>query len=300
MTLALALAATSLVPLSNASADQDVDFEVNIEEILTVSLTNPTSWASGNVDTLLRNKVTVSAMTNNYYGVTLSMYADNTDLRNVLSYSSTDSTSYIDTLDASTYTYSTFPSNAWGYSVEDADTAVTSASYLPITTSSNPVTLFTNTPGTSGTTYSKDVFFGAKATSAKQSGTYAQTVNFVAVTGVIDTDDNPVVPDNPSTDNSDSEIASNTASYSSTTGRTTYTTRGTNTTDDTTTTTTEVVNGDATSAYANAAGVTSHSGNGSALATALAVAAGTMAVSGLFFFILAKRNDDDDEDEDEE
>ena len=297
----LAAIATLISPALKASAtDPTVTFEVDIDEVLTVSLTKPDVWASGNVNTLLRNKVTVSALTNNYYGVTVSMYANDTMLKNVDTYSSSDATSYIDTLaTGTTTTNGSFSENRWAYSVLDTDAGLSSAVYNPVTTVSAPVTLFNNTPGTAGTTYSKDVFFGAKATSAKQSGTYAQTVNFVAVTGVIDTD-NPVVPVTPSEDNTDSEIAAGDASYSSTTGRTTYTTRSTNTTNNTTTTTTQVMNGNTVSAYANAAGVTrSSNNNGQNVATALAVAAGVAAVSGVTFYALAKRSRDDDEDDED-
>lgn len=298
---AVLLATTALVsPIVNVSAaDPTVTFEVDISEVLTVSLTNPDVWASGNVNDLLRNKVTVSAMTNNYYGVTVSMYANDTMLKNVDTFSSTDETSYIDTLTTGTTTTNgNFASNRWAYSVADTDAGDASAIYKPVTTVSSPVTLFENVPGTSGTTYSEDVFFGAKATENKQSGTYAQTVNFVAVTGVIDTD-NPVIPVNPSEDNTDSEIASNTPHYNPSTGRTTRTTRSTNTTANTTTTTTQVTNGNTVSSYANAAGVTRKSGSndGQNIATALAVAAGVAAVSGITFFALAKRNKDDEDDE---
>ena len=281
-------------PLSGVSAvTQNVPFNVNIAESLTVTVTDPTVWASGNVNTLLRNKVTVSAMTNNYYGATVSMYADANILKNTLSYSSGDASSYINTLDK-TYARSAFPDNAWGYSITDTDAGNNSANYLPVPTSATVI--IDRASGTTGTNRSANVFFGAKATDAKQSGTYAQTVNFVAVTGVIDTD-NPVNPVNPSQDNTDSQIATHTPSYSSTTGRTTYTTRTTNTSANTSTTTTQVTNGNVTSAYANAAGVTVSSDNSSAIVTALAVAAGVTAVAGTTFFILAKRDDDDDEDE---
>lgn len=283
-------------PLSRVSADQsqNVTFNVNLTEILTVSVSKPTTWASGDMETLLRNKISISARTNNYYGATVSMYADGLTLNNTVSYDSTKAATYIDTLDANTYTNGTFPVNAWGYSLEDTDAGNSNASYLPMITQANAVTLIERTPGTTGTNYSQDVFFGAKANTSKQAGTYAQTVNFVAVTGLIDTD-NPAVPVNPSTDNPSDEIAS----YNTTTGRTTYSSRSANTTTSTSTTSTQVTNGNTISTYSDPAGVTSSTGGSSAVATALAVAAGVMAVSGTLFFILAKRRKDDEEEEEE-
>lgn len=287
-----------------SAINQAVDFNVNLVEVLTVSVTNPTTWASGSTDSLLRNKVTVSALTNNYYGARVSMYAGGTQLQNTTSYSSTDNSSFIDTLTNSNYTYSTFPTDAWGYSLTDSESGTASASYLPVTTSASPVTILNSTIGTTGT---KDVYFGAKASSNKQSGTYAQTVYFAAVTGTIDTD-NPAVPVNPSHDNPTDEIAS----YTPSTNRTTYTTRTTTTRTpsvtpsvdgNTSKTTTQVSNGNTTKSYANAAGVTtvasgSSTTGSSTLPIALGVAAGVTAVSGTIFFVLAKRrNDDDDEEE---
>lgn len=292
--VATILSAAFIGSVSPAMADESVTFNVNLEEVLTVSLTKPTTWASGNVNTLLRNKVTVSALTNNYYGATVSMYADDTQLKNVTSYVSTDASTYIDTLDNNNATYDNFDSDAWGYSLTDSDAGTASASYLPVTLVSSPVTVIPRTVATTGTNYTKDVFFGAKATDAKQSGTYAQTVNFVAVTGVIDTD-NPVVPVNPSTDNT----INDTPVYTASTNRTTYTSRSTNATNNTATTTTDVMPGNTTSTYANAAGVTASSDGSSTIVTALATVAAVTAVSGITFFALAKRNNDDDEEEEE-
>ena len=289
-----------LNPLSRAfaSESESVTFDVNLAEILTVSVAKPTTWASGDMEDLLRNKISVSAKTNNYYGATLSMYADGLTLNNTVSYDSTKPATYINTLDADTYTNGTFPVNAWGYSLEDTDAGNSSASYLPIITEANAVTLINRTPGTTGTNYSKDVFFGAKANTSKQAGTYAQTVNFVAVTGLVDTE-NPSVPVNPSTDNPSNEIAS----YSTTTGRTTYSSRSTNTSAGnvtTATTATQVTGGNTVSSYSDPAGVTTSSNGIATIAAGLAVAAGITAVSGTVFFILAKRHDDDDDGEEQE
>ena len=288
--------------------EQNVDFNVNVNEALTVSITSPTSWASGNIDELLRNKVTVSALTNNNNGVTVSMYAANTNLQNTTSYSSSDATTYIPTLDADTYTHDTFPTNAWGYSLADSAIGTGSASYLPMTTSSSPVTVLASNLGTTGT---QDVYFGAKASAAKQSGTYAQTVYFVAVTDTIDTGPNPSNPSNPTTPSTPSEPDSTPVYTANTgnpaTGQTTYTRRttagsGTSPVSGATeTTTTQVTKGDTRSSYVNAAGVTSKtaatgtttsSSNISTLGIALASVAGVTAASGILFLVVAKRRKD--------
>lgn len=272
-----------------------VDLEVNVAEVLTISLDEPTSWASGATGSLLRNKVGVTASTNNRKGVTVSMYTKDEDIRlkNTDVYKSTDESTYIDTLGSNT-TYGGFTNNAWGYSVTDTDTPTASATYLPMQNENNPIQLF-STVGTATTGEgSQTVFFGAKADSDKQSGTYAQTVYFVAVTDVIDDVDNPQVPVNPSEENPRNEIAQ----YNTSTGRTTYTTYTAS--GSTRTTETEVSAGNQANTYDSyvaAAGVTTNSGN--TLPIALATAAAVAGTSGFFFFILAKRRKDDDEEEEQ-
>ena len=329
--VAIITLASALVHLpAKANNTQDVDLQVNIIESLTVSITDPDEWASGDLtkDTpttgvwtsdFLRNKVNVSAATNNAQGVRVSMYThtasdlnNSTRLFNLTSYNSSDATSYIPTLATANVQPGTngadFPSNYWGYSVDDTDTLKTDSHYNALRTSANPITIInTNTTGTAN----QDVFFGAKANDSVQSGTYAQTVYFAAVTGTIDTTDpsdpgyNPPVPVNPSTPDPADDIAF----YSTSTSRTTYTystaNSGTPSTTtpsiigDSTTTTTQVSAGDIRSTYAQAAGVTTGSNSGVAVAAALGVAATVSAASGFFFFILAKRRKDDDEEEEE-
>ena len=298
--LAVPIAANMITPAKAAN----VDFNINVTEVLTVSLTAPTTWAQGDVDTLLLNKIGVSATTNNSVGALVSMYADATTLNNTSTYSSTDSATYINTL-ASNSTASAFPSDRWGYSIltdANASTASTTATYQAMTTSSSLIPVVTASGA--GTTGSTNVFFGAKASSAKNSGTYAQTINFVAVTGTVDTS-NPTNPTNP-TVITDTTPASNTATYSSSTDQTSYTTRstsGTATGDTTTegvsgerkTTTTNINPGDTTSSYANAAGVTTTTTSSSSVAIALGVAAAVAAVSGTAFYLAGKNRSDDEE-----
>ena len=320
------LAPASILSSVHAANPESLDFQVNIAEALTITVTNPTSWAKGGLTNtasggkvesdFLRNKVSVSATSNNPIGVTVSMYTKGgTDLRNTTSYNASDASTSIPTLTAN-YAVSNFPTNYWGYSANhdtngDTDAGSTSAVYKPLSTSA--IQLF-STIGTGSNTGSEDVYFGAKANNDKQSGTYARTVYFAAVTGNINTDPtdpnyNPLIPDPSTNPPSTPDPVDNYAHYTSTTGRTTYTTRTTTSatgadatdsvTGDMNNTTTDVTAGDVSTTYAQAYGVT-NSSTGSALGVALGVAASVSAASGFFFFILAKRRKDDDEEEEEE
>lgn len=324
--VATILAAPAVV-LSSAHATnpEDLDLQVNIAEALTVTVTNPETWAHGGLTNVagdkmesnfLRNKVSVSAITNNPTGLRVSMYTKgDTDLRNTTNYSASDTTTFIPTLNSTSGTNiqpgsggANFPVNYWGYSVDDAATLNPNSHYQPLSTSAIQLFDATYNPA-GGTPYtaltgSQDVYFGAKANNDKQSGTYARTVYFAAVTGTINTDPtdpeyNPPIPSNPSTP----DPVNNYAHYTSSTGRTTYTQRTTSGTgDDSVTgtmnnTQTDVTAGDVTTTYAQAYGVTSESNIGPALAAAFAVAAGVSAASGFAFFIVAKRKKDDDDEE---
>lgn len=310
-TVATILAAPAF-SLSSTYADvtENVNLTVNVAEVLTLTITDPTNWASGQLintnpttgkkeSNFLRNKVNVAAATNSPVGVTVSMYTKgDTDLRNTTRYSSSDSTTYIPTL-SNTETGTTvanFPTNKWGYSVND-DGSSTSANYYSLSTS--PIQLFTTVNTASVGSGNSDVYFGAKADETIASGTYFRTVYFAAVTGTIDTN-NPAQPTNPSNPDpiNDSANYSSVAGLSSGNGQTTYTQRSNSgsgaTASDITATT--VTNGDISTTYAQAYGVTSES-NGSALATAFAVSAGVAATSGIAFFVAAKRRKKDDDEE---
>ena len=292
--------------VTSVKADQNVDFNVNVTEALTVAISTPTSWANGDADNLLRNKVTVSALTNNNNGVTVSMYAADTMLQNTQTYSASDATTFIPTLESDT-TNGGFTSNAWGYSLTDSAAGTSSAVYKGMTTSADPIEVLTSSLGSQG---SQDVYFGAKASTAKKAGTYAQTVYFVAVTGVVDPGTNPENPSNPSEPSNPTDTpVYDSSTGNPATGQTTYTRRTTSgsgtssVSGSTDTTTTQVSKGDTRSSYVNAAGVTSTSpttttsDNISGLGIALASAAGVAALSGIFFLVAAKRRKDDDEDE---
>lgn len=315
-----AVAAPGLMSTKEAKAETTT-FEVNVAESLSVSVTTPSTWASGSVDSFLRNGINVSVTSNNANGFKASMQSSgSTDLTNT-----TNNTITIPTLTAST-TKSSFPANYWGYSLDDTSSGSDSSTYLAMSTS--PITLLNESNASSG---SKDVYFGAKANMSQAAGTYTGTVVVNVVTGTVNensgnTDYNPTTPTNPATpnptnntptynsavggsDNTPSGVGISTTTGASPSsggtryrGTTTYTTRSSNIQDDTTTTTTEVSGGDTRNSYTSPQGkVISTEANvadgSSTLTTALATTATVAAASGIFFFIVAKRREDDDEEE---
>lgn len=278
------------------AATENANFQVNVKEILTVSVSTPSSWASGNINTFLRNKIGISVVSNNASGftATMSSSSDNTSLTN-----SSNSSYTLPTLPGS-LVRSSFPNNYWGYSMNDTDEGLDSSMYNPLVGANvTPITLISNDQslGVNGQTKttSRELFFGAKADATKASGTYSGTVVFNVVSGVISSD-NPVTPANPAT-----PIASGATNpaYDATRGRTVRTT--TAATAGTTTTTTDVVEGDARDSFANVAGVTEEteaniSGNTPLLA-GIAAAASVAAIAGGGFLIASKRKRDDDEED---
>lgn len=281
-----------------ATQTSDVDFEVNVVESLSVSITTPTAWATGDVDQFLRNKVSLSVTTSNSGGFTASMFSlSTTDLSN------TSKTSVkIPTL-AQSYQRGSFPANYWGYSLgissfggktygENDDGQASSYYYPMVSTSATPITLITANSGTY--TGDRDIYFGAKANSSKAAGTYAGTVIFSVVTGIVDSH-NPITPENPATP---SDTTPGQASYDQTDNRTVYYT--TTTDGDTTTGTTDITAGDTRSGYESPAGVVERANiNGSSMAAGLAATAASAAAGGIFFIILAKRREDDEEEEED-
>lgn len=297
-------------------------FKVAVKESLAVSVTTPDNdhWAYGNANEFLRNKINVAVSSNNALGFKASMYATNTNLTNTVNTSHT-----IPTLSDNT-TKSNFPSNHWGYSINnnqagDGDTEAGSDSsvYRIIKDSSDPITIMSSDSAASD---SKDIYFGAKADLTQTAGTYVSTIVINVVTGTIheveDDDDNPTVPTDPARPISDNTVAYNEAPTgvgASTTdgtlpsaggtrysGTTTYTSISSDVSEGTTTTTSEISGDDNTSSYAPAQGVTDivEPSNNSALSSALSAAAVAAAASGAFLIIIAKRREDDEEDDNEE
>lgn len=292
-------------------------FEVNVVESLSVEVTTD-SPASGNANTFLRNTVGLEVSTNGTAGFTASMYANNTSASNTASLLNTsDNTTEIATLNSNEIRKD-FPSNYWGFSLEDYSKAVpgdtTTGDTIPgndngvyksllDSTSTSPITVLYNagTANNANSASSQNIFFGAKADVTKPAGTYQGTVVLTVVSGVTPTPDpNPATDADTSTNNPAYE-------YNSTADATSFTYRSTNPSTGATTTSTTVSSGDNTGAYAPyapAQGVTettaSSINSGAPLATGLAVTAAVAATSGAIFFILAKRKKDDDEEEEEE
>ena len=293
-----------------SSYAENVPFQVNVRESLSVSITSPNAPASGNVDTFLRNKYTLSVSSNNTNGFTASMYSvGTTNLTNTAINNQT-----IPTL-ASSSTRSSFPENYWGYSLgtsavlnnntyNETEPGNADSNYYPlVSTSATPITVLTSSNGSG----SQDIYFGAKANTAKASGTYSGIVVISVVSGVID-NTNPITPENPAGPNAenDDEVAKYmpAPSGSSSNGVTTYTYRRTNVSAGTTTVTTQVSDGDnrdSYSGYTPPQGVTENStlniDSNSSLAVGLAITATVAAATGMMFFIIAKRREDDDEEE---
>lgn len=289
-------------------------FQVNVVESLNVTLTEPTSGATGNINTFLRDEIDLSITSNNATGFTATMYAD-TSSDDKTSLVNTSSSSYtLPSLDDSC-TRGDFNENHWGYSL-DATTTMNNktynetsggngnSKYHKLPTSSAPDTVLTNT-GATTSAVSRSIYFGTQANASIAAGTYSGTVVIGVVTGTVnDNNDssNPVTPpDNPATN---SDTTAGTATYNSSANRTVYYTTSTDSDAGTTTTETSVSAGNTVDSYSNPAGVTEHTtasiATGTPLATGLAVTSAVAATSGFIFFILAKRKKDDDDEEEEE
>ena len=283
---------------SNGSAiyaDEVVNtaFEVNVQESLEVSITAPTTWATGDANQFLRNTINVEVSTNNANGFRASMYSQNTT--NLVNMS--QNTETIPTLSSNRYR-SDFPASYWGYSLNDGGN---NGLYHPmVSTSANPITII---DASAGTTYeSQDVYFGAKANMSKSAGTYTNTVIISVVTGVID-NNNPATPTNPSNPNN----TPNVATYNNSNNTTVYTYR--NSSSGNTTTTTQVSDGNNVSAYngytppqgaRESVSTTESINEGASLAAGLATTAVIAAGTGMFFFALAARREDDEEEDEEQ
>ncbi len=285
----------SIKPVS--AVTEDTDFSVNVGEVLSVSITTPTAWASGNIDTFLRNDVHIDVVTNNANGFTASMTTKTNDTSLI---NTSKSTVTLPTL-SSSFTRGNFPANYWGYSLDDTTEGSSASTYSALVgAGSTPITILSSNSASSG---SKDFYFGAKANVTQASGTYSGTVVISVVTGVIDNNTNPITPTNPDTPNP----TPNTPTYNPSRGTTTYTYGSTNTSAGTTTTTTEVSSGDQRSVYEGYTppqgvthGTTSRTPSLNGLATGLAIASSVAMTSGAFFLFAARREEDDDEDENNE
>ena len=309
--LAATLLISSFIIPKVAVSAVDQTVTVKAEEMLTVKVTTPTTWASGNfgcnssgscsnTSLFLRNTVSLAITTNNETGFTATMTATTTNTS--LTNTDPSKSSYTIPTLTSNIARSSFPDNYWGYSINDDSN---SGTYRPVAAlGATSPSYIANSAYNSGTT-TKNVYFGAKANLNKASGTYANSVVFNVVSGVNagdgSTNTSGVTPTNPVTPSIDTNTSDTTPTYNSTLDRTVYT--KTSTTSGTSSTGTVVTPGNSTSAtYSNPAGVSSSTlakiDEGTPLATGLAVTAGVAATAGIIFFIIAKRRKDDEEEED--
>lgn len=269
------------------------NFQVNIPEILTVSITRPNTWATGNVGEFLRNVVTLSVVSNNPVGFAASMTSDKTAAQvsadstaTALKSINTSSSSAIPMLSSSWTRGNTSVTKFWGYSVDDSSETGT-YSGIALKDDASPTVLI---PAGTTSSAEQNIYFGAKADSTVDSGTYQGTVIISVVTGVASSD--PVVtPSDPVTP---SDTETNNPAYDGTqTAYTATTYSGT-----IHTSTLEVSEGDTRSAYQDPQGVsTAKINEGTPLATGLAVTAAVAAVAGVAFFIAARRREEEDDDE---
>lgn len=336
-----ALAGAGTLAFSQASPDDtlaatdqtsNTTFQVNVQESISVSVTTPESGATGNVGDFLRNTVDVEVASNVSNGFTASMFssANNASTTKTdLAHTTLGAAYVIPTLAAGTQRSSADFTDHWGFSLKntpvgdsatygETDAGNNNSYYYPLTaSSSNPIVIMKGNAGTKSG--SQSVYFGAKASANKPSGTYHNTVVINVVTGVIETDStdpgyNPYTPVNPATPSSDTNATDQLATYNSNsgfagsaTGATVYTTNTSDASAHTNTTTTEVSTGNNTNAYPkgvsviedNLAVTNNNTTNNSALATGLAITAGVAATAGTAFFILAKKRDDEDDEEQE-
>ncbi|MBR2855732.1 hypothetical protein IKE99_02190 [Candidatus Saccharibacteria bacterium] len=322
----------SQVSVENTSAAQttnDMTFEVDVQDSLSVQITTPTTPATGDIDDFLRNTVSLDVSTNANNGFTASMYSkSSTDLEHTTLGSSYSIPTLAGEITRDDFVNGTNSApDHWGYSLGeftldgasqsslgDTSAGLATGRYEPMHTSNNPITIMNGATiaKKSGT---RNVYFGTRVSSAKPSGTYSNTVVFSVVTGAIDAGTNPATPTNPVTPATDTVANDSAATYtgdargvgiSGTTGTTVYTT--TSSTSTTETITTQVTGGDNRSSYASPQGVqsvtpavatttTNVNEDNTMLSSALAATAVVAGTSGAVFFLLAKKRDDDDDEE---
>lgn len=293
-TISLIIAILLLANFGSAFAVSDTDstdFNVSVKEVLSVSISTPTNWASGDIDTFLRNKVSISVVSNNTAGFTASM---TTKTANTSLVNTAKNTATLPTLSAAS-ARSSFPANYWGYSLDDTEAGSSASTYRALVgAGSTPITILSSNSASSG---SRDFYFGAKANTTLAAGTYSGTVVISVVSGVID-NTNPITPVDPVKPNP----TPNTPTYNPTRNVTSYTYNNTSPT--TSTIATDVNSGDVRdvySGYTPPQGVTytttAKIQNLATLATGLTLAAAIAATSSIFFLFAARREEEDEEDD---
>lgn len=161
--------------------DPSSDFQVSIPEVLTVQIVPPSNWAVGNIGTFVRNTVTLNVISNNAAGFTASMTTDATTASDAaLVNTFAGSSSVIPMLTTSWTRSDTSTTKFWGYSLDDSSETGT-YSALALKNAAIPTTLI---PSGTTNSVSKNIYFGAKADSTVDSGTYQGTVIISVVSGI--------------------------------------------------------------------------------------------------------------------
>lgn len=288
-------------------------FEVNVGEMLSVTVTTPDKWASGDTGAFVRNTIVLDVASNNSNGFVATMGTKNSDasLTNDL-----DATATIPTLTKS-YTRASFPVDRWGYSLGDYQDGVTvgdsaagndKSIYRPMSSTSSPVTLLSSSSASSG---SQNIYLGAKISSATTSGWYSGTITISVVSGTVNPSASSSTGQNASSvspasassatpqtassgnDPSSGSTSSQLASYS--TGRTVNVASSSDSSDvpgapdDTVSSASQ---NDLMSSYAPPQGVSDQVGadidNSNSVASALAVASATAAATGAALLVYSR------------
>lgn len=276
--------------------DANTTFQVDVKEVLSVSVTTPTDYGGGYAGELLTGQIDITVASNNSGGFSTGIRASDQAATLV-----SDNDGTLSNLESSV-SGSSFPAGRWGYSLGNEDPL--SKTYIY-----NPLSAYNTTPDIIGSISSDgagsaagSVYFAAKAGYDNPAGTYTGTVNISVVSGSASPDPgpNPVGPD---------PQGGTTPTYhdnagATTGGATTYTTRTQSSDTPTETTTTEISSGNNVSSYANPLGETETTEsniktNSSILPVMLAVTSAVSAAAGLGFFIVAKRREEEEEDEEE-
>lgn len=281
--------ATCYVNNGVSECDDGANFQVKIPEILTVQITRPNTWATGNVGELLRNIITLDVVSNNPAGFAASMTSSSTTAAGAaLSNGSSNSSTTIPMLTSDWTNGSSISTAFWGYSLDDSSETGT-YSGIALKDAATPTSLI---PAGTMSSASKTIYFGAAADSSIDSGTYSGTVIISVVSGAI-TEDNPITPTDPATKD---DTTTNNPVYDQTADRTVYTATTYNGTENTSKI--EVSEGDTHNSYQDPQGVsTARISEGTPLATGLAVTAAVAAIAGIAFFVAARRREEEDDDE---
>lgn len=199
-------------PVMAEEVTKDVTVNIDVNDVLDVLVDPVKVSASGDVNEFLRTSARVTISTNKAYGA-LAQMTTKTDVTSLVN--STTSSITIPTL-GSNVTRDNFPTGYWGVSSTDTVAGDGTSTYMPLVPygSPNPIPVLQ----TSGYgEFSRMVYFGMKAGSTQQAGTYANTVVIAAVANNAPvTPPDPIKPDEPepSSDPLSSPAAPKTLAYS--------------------------------------------------------------------------------------